>query len=180
MKSLTIKEARRYCAQPGISVNLSSDDDLFYEHSELPRFVVKAPTEIRQIIDFIFTLVVTAKNYSFQGGLIWFHIYDVGVLDSAYLGWKVIEDLRRANGDNRTLDLAPAQHFRENEETELKVFLLQAITFGWNGSFLPSGFDCLVKFDSSQRWFFQSSERSHLDKLFEALAPWSPEYESYE
>jgi hypothetical protein len=178
MTSLTVQEARRYCVQPGISVALSPDDELFYERSESPSFVVKAPTEVRETISFILTLVNTVKSSPFEGGFIWFHIYGVGPLNSAYLGWKVIEDLRRANGDNRTLDLAPAQHFRGNEETELKLFLLQAITFGWNGVFLPSGFNCLITFTSTQRWFFHADNKSHLDKLFEALSPWSPAYEN--
>jgi hypothetical protein len=180
MRSLTEEEARAYCTELETPMAFTEEGYLIYEPSELPRLVVKAPTEMRQMINFILTLTRATKSDSFLGGFVWFHIYDVGVLNSAYLGWKVIEDVRRANGDNRTLDIAPAQHFRENEETEQKVFLLQAIAFGWNGSFLPSGLDCFVEFTSSQRWFFYSRKQSHLDKLFEALAPWSPAYESYE
>jgi hypothetical protein len=177
MKSFTIVEARRYCSQPGFGVEISKDNALFYSQSKLPSLVIKAPVEVRQIIDFIITLVRTAKNCSFQGGFVWFTRYDVGVMDSACLGWKIIESIRRANGDTRTLDIAPAQRFRENEETELKVFLFQAITFGWSGYFLPSGFDCLIDFRTSERWFFHSKEQNHLTSLFDALKPWSPAYE---
>jgi tetratricopeptide (TPR) repeat protein len=180
MKSLTVLEACKYCSQPAVRVALSEDNTLFYKETTLPRFIVKTPVEMRQIIQFVLTLTNATKIPTFEGALVWFTQYDVGVADSARLGWKIIENTRLAHGDPSSLDRAPAQYFRRDEELELQVFLLQAMIFGWSGYFLPSGFDCLVSFRTSERWFFHSSEQENLSSLFAAMEPWSPSYEDNE
>jgi hypothetical protein len=180
MKSLTLDEARHYCKESAYNLGISKAGTLFYKRSKLPGFFVKAPLEMRQIIIFVTTVISATKGPKFAGGLVWFTRLDVGVIDSASLGWKVIEDIRRANGDHRSLDVASAQQFRSTEETELIVFLLQAVAFGWAGYFLPAGFDCFVNFRSSERWFFHSSLRENLDAMYSALEPWNPVYEGHD
>ena len=179
MKSLTIAEARRYCSQPALAgkLSVSKDNIPFYKESDLPPFFMRAPVVLRQAMNFVLTLVSATKGTSFEGGFIWFYQYHGGTLNSAHLGWKIIESIRRANGDPRTLDLAPAQHFRSNEAAELSIFLLQAVVFGWAGYFMPSGFNCLVNFRSSERWFFHSNEERTLTSLFTAMEEWNPAYE---
>ena len=74
----------------------------------------------------------------------------------------------------------PAQHFRSDEETELRVFLLQAVAFGWSGYFLPSESECFVDFRSSERSFFHSADERCLSGLVSAMKPWNPSFEEPE
>jgi hypothetical protein len=177
MKSLTLSDVRLYCSQPAIGLDLSEDDILSYREGVQPAFFVRAPLEMRQILRFILTLTSAISGGSFRGGLLWLQQYHAGMMDSASLGWRVIEDVRLAHGDARPLDVAPAQHFRSDEETELRVFLLQAVAFGWSGYFFPSESQCFVDFRSSERWFFHSADERCLSDLVSAMKPWNPSYE---
>jgi hypothetical protein len=177
MKSCTAEEAHQYWAPTDRSVRLNEDCELYLQ-STLPRIVVQAPTEIREAIIFVTTLVEATRSDAFQGGFVWFRIFHVGVLNSYPLGWKTLESIRIAGGDTRTLELAPAQIFDAHDETELKLFLLQSMLFGWNILFLPEGLDCGIQSTSSHRWFFYADRQIDLDKIFEAFQRWSPIYET--
>jgi hypothetical protein len=179
MKSLTPSEARQYCLVPELALEVEGSA-IFYKDSNLPRFVVSAPVEVRQMIAFILALVNATTQSSLSGCLVWFGRSDVGVLDSAHLGRRVLESLRLASGDPLTLTEAPAQLFGENSEAELEIFLLQAIIFGWPGHCLLTGSDYIVNFTSSQRWFFRSKEREKLTSLFSAMEAWNPVYDGSE
>ena len=179
MRSFTEEEVRQYCDQRHLSARISANGEL-YPQTTLPRIVIKAPTEMRQAIIFMLTLVELTNAGPFKGGLTWLRIYDVGVLESFYLGWKTLESIRIANGDDRTLKVAPAQSFDKNDENEIKLFLLQSLLFGWNGLFLPDGLNCGIQSTSSHTWFFYSDRQSDLETLFQGLEPWAPSYEETE
>jgi hypothetical protein len=179
MKSLTSSEAQEYCRGKGPFLDVERNA-LSYRDSDLPRFVISAPTELRRAIAFVLALTNATAGSSFADSFIWFGRSDVGVLDSAYLGRKIIEGLRLVNGDHRSLEEAPAQIFDENSKTEFEIFLLQAILFGWPGQCLFGGCDYIINFTSSQRWFFRCREHEKLTSLFYAMAPWNPVYDNSE
>lgn len=165
MISLTYEEARRLIAETNSSVHVSDDGAFPSIDTTVPGFYVRAPVSLRSAIAFVATLARSTPTPQLRHRVIWFTRTDVGGSGAPLVGWKVIESLRRSSGDARSLDIAPAQLFRENEDVELQVFLFQAVTFGWTSYFLPLGVDCLVNFRSSQRWFFHCKEQSTLDLL---------------
>jgi hypothetical protein len=83
--------------------------------------------------------------------------------------------VRRANGDMRSLDLAPAQVFRDDESLDLQVFLLTVFGNGWSGCFVPNGTDFIVEFRSSHRLFFYCESSDTLNRLYTDFKEFNPE-----
>jgi hypothetical protein len=102
-------------------------------------------------------------------------MWDVGADYLRLSGWKIIEDMRRANGDMRSLDLAPAQIFRSDESLELQVILLTVFGNGWTGCFVPWGARFFVEFRSSHRLFFYCEAADTLNALYAELKEFDPQ-----
>jgi hypothetical protein len=94
------------------------------------------------------------------------------------LGWRVVEDMRRANGDLRPLDVAPAQIFREDEGLEVQLYLMTVFGNGWPGCFVPAIGDFIVEFRSSERLFFYCQGEAALNRLRAELEEFEPQVES--
>jgi hypothetical protein len=105
-------------------------------------------------------------------------MWDVGADYLKPLGWRIIEDMRRANGDLRPLDVAPAQIFREDEQLALQVFLMTVAGNGWSGCFVPSIGDFFVVFRSSHRLFFHCPTQDALKRLMGQLKEFEPQIEA--
>lgn len=94
---------------------------------------------------------------AFEGGLVWMRLgqWDVGVTELVRPAWRIIEDMRRAHGDLRTLDIAPAQLFRCDEFVELHVLLIQVMAYGLGAYFVPNAGGYFLDFRISERFFLQ-------------------------
>jgi len=89
-------------------------------------------------------------------------------------GWKIIEDIRRANGDLRSLDIAPAQLFRHDEFVELHAFLIQVMAYGWGAYFVPRVGGYFLDFRTSERFFCKAKSAQKLEELYSVLEEWGP------
>jgi hypothetical protein len=174
MKSLTIDEARQYCNQPYLCLAVDEHDFLYYDVSEEHRFFINPPPEHRRIVKLTYDLLTVSPINCFDGGLIWLYGWQLGTPWMIQPGWKILEDMRRAHGDARSLDLAPAQYFREDEFVDLHAYLIQVVAYGWPACYLPSGSRFFVEFRSSERAFFYFKELAMLDELYSKLALWEP------
>jgi hypothetical protein len=172
-KSMTGDDVRAYCRNLDSEIAIDGNA-FFYEDCELDGIVVRAPIEVRQMIVFIYSLIEIIMRPTASEGVVWLSRFDVGVLDTAYVGQRILEDMRLAHGDPASLKQAPAQRFGVGDKTELVIFLIQAITFGWPGHCLFDGGRFLINFTSSERWFFRARDAADLDQLRTALGPWNP------
>jgi hypothetical protein len=102
-------------------------------------------------------------------------MWDVGAEYLRPLGRKIIENQRRANGDTRSLDLAPAQFLGEDESLDLQVFLMTVLGNGWSGCFVPDGANFVVEFRSSHRLFFYCESEAALNRLKLELEVFEPQ-----
>jgi hypothetical protein len=93
-------------------------------------------------------------------------------------GWKILEGMRRAQGDLRSLDIAPAQAFRHDELVELHAWLIQVMAYGWFAYFVPSIGDYYVLFTTTGRILFTAKSSETLDTLFSGLKSWGPTKEN--
>jgi tetratricopeptide (TPR) repeat protein len=177
MKSMTAEEARQYCTQPSVGLAVDEHDFLYYEAPEEHSFFIKHPPEHRRIVALTYDILTVTPLNNFYGGLIWLYGWHLGVNELVRPGWRILEDMRRAHGDPRSLDLAPAQCFRNDEFVELHACLLQVVAYGWPACFLPSGSEFFVEFRSSERAFFYLKEPKMLDELYSKLGSWGPEKE---
>jgi hypothetical protein len=105
-------------------------------------------------------------------------MWNVGADYLTPLGWRVIEDMRRANGDLHQLDVAPAQIFREDERLDVQLFLMTAFGNGWSGCFVPAIGDFIIEFRSSHRLFFYCEGEGALNRLRVELEAFEPQVEA--
>ena len=171
MKAMTVEDARSWCLSAGLK--LAEDEWVCYGPSEEHRFFVKAPEEFRRIM--AFTLMLThRRGAAFSGGLIWLRRWNIGTPQFIRVGWRIIEDIRRAHGDPRSLELAPAQLFRDDEFSEMQAFLMQVIGFGWVAEFVPSTAGFFVHFKDNRQVCFTSQSGDLLNSLRTDFSEWNP------
>ena len=179
MQSMTIEESRSWCCQDATSLKLTSEDTLYYQNEEEPSFMVKAPLEDRRLAALTHDILMLSDPSMFDGGFVWLRQWKVGVSELARPGWRIIEAIRRAHGDPRSLDIAPGQLFRHDEFVELHAFLIQIMAYGWGAYFVPSFGDYLLHFRTSDKFFCKARSAEKLAELYSALKPWKPSKESH-
>lgn len=178
MKSLTVEEARNYCTQSGTFLSINDSNSLYYDTPEEHSFSIKHPPEYRRMLALTYELLTFSSPDSFYGGMIWLQGWQLGVNEMIRPGWRILEDMRRAHGDQRSLDLAPAQYFRHDEFVELHAYLVQVMGNGWPACYLPSGSCSFFEFRSSERFLCYSKDSTELDKLYSKLSSWGPAKEN--
>ena len=174
MKSMTVEEARQYCTQPSAGLSVDEHDFLYYDVPEEHGFFINHPLEHRKIVSLTYDLLTASPINCFDGGIIWVYGWHLGTTWMIQPGWRILEDMRRAHGDSRSLDIAPAQYFREDEFVELHAFLVQVMAYGWPACYLPRGSRFFVQLRSSERTFFYARESAMLDELYSKLMRWEP------
>jgi hypothetical protein len=170
-------EARTYCNQEDGVRKVTDDDSIYFESSNEHCFIIQSPSEYRRLGYLCQHLVSSIRGGEFVGGLIWLRRWDVGAEYLKPVGWKIIEDQRRANGDTRPLDSAPAQFFDGHETVEAQVFLMTALGNGWPGCFVPDGANFIVEFRSSHRLFIYCESEATRDRLMADLEEFEPRFD---
>ncbi len=179
MRSATSDEARRYCNQDDGPRKMASDGcSVFFDVPEEHSFFLKSPADYRTLAFLCQRLVNGVYGGNFPGGLVWLHMWNVGADYLMPLGWRIVEDMRRANGDQRPLDVAPAQIFREDEKLDVQLFLMTAFGNGWPGCFVPAIGDFVVEFRSSHRLFFYCENEATVKRLCIELEAFEPQVET--
>jgi len=175
MQSQTVKEARWWCTQGGTpDLKVARQDALSYGKRREHTFRVKNPPEHREMVFLTHHILGIQRERGFSGGLIWLRMWYVGSPEFVKPGWRIIEDMRRAHGDLRSLDIAPAQVFRDDEFVELHVFLIQMMAYGWSGYYVPSAEDFFLDFRTSERFFCVAKSAERLKTLYSSLKSWNP------
>jgi hypothetical protein len=171
--SITAKEAREWCSQAGSYLNVTDDDCLEYKNQHETKFLVRTPPEHRRIVALAHDILMF-PGAGFEGGLLWLQQWEIGVTELARPGWRIIEDIRRAHGDLRSLDIAPAQLFRNDEFVELHASLIQVLAYGWSGYLVPSVGGYFLDLRTSDRFFCNAKSPDVFEPLFSALKDWGP------
>ena len=166
---MTIHEAREYCRKTKTLLRLGKDDSVYFDTEDEVAFEMESPSSFRSIGFLSRDLALSTGD----GGLLWLHI-TYGAQGVVEAGKKIIEDLRHARGDSRSLDVAPAQYFDPGEELDLQIALTQVIGNGWNGYFIPASANFALSFRSSHRFTCYSDGKSTHNKLVALLKDWSP------
>jgi hypothetical protein len=176
MQSMTNEEARWWCSQDATSLKLTNEDILYYKSEDEPSFIVKSPLQHRRMVALTYEILMLSEPTTFEGGLVWMRLgqWHVGVSEFVRPGWRIVEDMRRAHGDLRTLDIAPAQLFRLDEFVELHAFLIQIMAYGWGAYFVPSAGGYFLDFRTSERFFCKAKSSDKLEELYSALKSWEP------
>lgn len=170
---MTKEETRKYCTQPSAGLAVDEDDCLYYDSPDEDSFFIKYPSEHRQIVKLSYDLLTISPINCFDGGMIWLHGWQYGPRWMTKPGWRIIEDMRRAHGDQNSLDIAPAQYFREDEMVELHASLIQLVAYEWPAYYLPRGSRFFVDY-TGERVLVHSKDSGMLEELYSGLASWGP------
>jgi hypothetical protein len=178
MRSATIDEARRYCNQEDGPRKVAADSySVYYDLPQEHAFFIELPTDYRGLALLCHKVVGAIYGGHFPGALVWLHLWNVGADYLMPLGWRIVEDMRRAHGDTRPLDVAPAQIFREDEGLDLQVFLMTVFGNGWSGCLVPAMTDFAVEFRTSHRLFFYCASKDALSRVSSELAEFDPRHD---
>ena len=169
MQLMTNDEARDYCQKFPDPLRIADDDSIYFDVDEQPSFLVQSPMEFRGIGFLADALSSASPN----GGFLWLHLM-YGAKPLVNASFEIIDNMRRAHGDDRPLRIAPAQTFEAREQLQLQIALMQVIGNGWNGYFIPADHSFLIDFRSSHRFFCHGRSKEQLTELSTLLEPWNP------
>jgi len=172
MKTITSAEARKWCLQAGLQVGRY--DLLRYRQSKKHLFFVRAPEEHRLITALSYHILTFRGAVSFSGGLLWLKRWSIGSPQMVRPGWLILESIRRAHGELRSLEAANAQVFRDDEFVELHAFLNQAIAFGWVTDYVPSTGRFFLHFKDNRQICFAAKSPTTLGELRTSFQKWNP------
>jgi hypothetical protein len=175
MRAITNEEARKWCSHAGLTI--TSGHFLRYKHPRQNRFFITAPQEHREIVILARAMMIFRGEANFSGGLLWLQRWDIGSPQLVWPGWRILEDIRRAHGEPRSLESAPAQLFRDDELVGLHAFLVQVIAFGWVADFVPSSGRFFLHFKDNRQVCCTAESADTLKELRETFQRWNPTVE---
>jgi hypothetical protein len=73
----------------------------------------------------------------FRGAYLWITTWGVWNTHEEAIGFKTLEQFRRSYGENRPIEAAPGNFFRDDEFTESVCCLLQPMIVGWDAYYVP-------------------------------------------
>ena len=172
MKAMTDEEVRKWCPQAGLKA--MRYDILRYKQKREHKFFITAPEEHREILFLARTILIFRDEAQFSGGLLWLQQWNIGSPPLVWSGWCILENMRRVHGDPRSLEIAPAQSFREDEIVELHVFLVQVVAFGWRADYIPFLGKFFLHFKPNRQICVTAKSPETLKELRAHFQQWNP------
>lgn len=173
MRSMTSDEARKWCSQDALGLKITRDDDLRYKGPEHKLFI-QIPEEHRGIVVLARVLLAFRGEANFSGGMLWLRWWEIGSPQLTRVGWHILEDIRRAHGESRSLEVAPAQLFRDDEFVELQAFLTQVMCFGWVADYVPSASGLFAHFKDNRQVCLSAESSQTLKEMRTSFHDWNP------
>jgi hypothetical protein len=174
MKAMTSAEAREWCSQDATGLKVTHEDILRYRHPGEHKFFLATPPEHYNFVVLTRAILLFRGEVGFSGGFLWLQRWDIGSPQLVRVGWRILEDIRRAHGESRSLEVAPAQFFRDDELVELHAFLVQAVAFGWLADYVPCAGRFFVHFKTNGQICFIAESAVTLKELRAEFQRWKP------
>jgi hypothetical protein len=171
MKAMNSTEAGQWCSEVGL---VMQEYALRFETPGEHKFFVEAPEEHRMIAALAYHILAFRDEVSFSGGLLWLQRWDIGSPQLVRPGWRILEDIRRAHGEFRSLEAAPVQFFRDDEFVELHAFLIQVMGFGWVTDYVPGAGRFFLHFKDNRQIRITADSQQILKELRTAFQKWNP------
>jgi hypothetical protein len=157
MEVLTDNEVRKHLAQNEwfhhIRVN---GTDLHYAEPETTCIELKFPETPGRAVYHSWLasrLGIIDNEPQFGGALLWITFSSIGSPGLVQTGWKLVEKMRQAFGENRSLQTANGHFFRSDELVDLNACVLPCFVFGWDAYLVPShSNDFFVHISHDEYW----------------------------
>jgi len=171
MKALTAQEAREWCKTADL---IADDYRMRYSGRKAHKFFLTAPAEHREIVALVRQVLYAGGGISFVGGLLWLRRWDIGSPQFVWPGWFILESIRKASGELQSLEIAPAQAFRDDERVQLHAFLIQTVAYGWVADAILGGGSFFLHFKDNRQICFTAKSADVLNELRAAVERWNP------
>jgi hypothetical protein len=178
MTALTDEEVREFFAKndwnSGIKVH---DRTLRYDDPESNVLRLKFPETPGQATYFsrVVSMLGAEDESMFYGALLWITLSDIGSPQIEKTGWAMLEMMRRGFGENRPLEAAPGNWFRNGSVVELAAFVLPCFVFGWDAFIVPSRGDFFVHISHDEFWVVVTRNAQAHSAVRDSLKDLKPE-----
>ena len=113
-------------------------DGPFFTHSEANCIHVEYPQKLERLPFLARTLAtITYESQDFAGALLWFTGWGVWNYLDEGIGYRIVEAIHSAAGQQKSFEAGPGHHFRGDELNEAIGLLIQPMIFGWDASYVP-------------------------------------------
>jgi hypothetical protein len=137
-------------------------------------FKLELPTKIYRASNFVNFLLPYEQGSLSCRSLLWFT--DWGMWNKVHerAGMFMLEQMRSARGEHKSLFERPGQLFGSSEDIALQSFLILPVLFSWDAYLAPESGEYFV-FNSHDEsvYVVSGTERTH-EKLFKDLTIWEP------
>src|ERR1041385_1782987 len=141
MRVLGFADARQWCLARGIGAHLARLISLSFQGGSSNCLTIRLPLAPTRSIALAYILLMTLvpddDESKFQGVLVWIREWEIWSETTERVGVKVVESLRLAKGEARSVRDAPAHLFDEHELVEAHALLLQPLFFQWDAFVVP-------------------------------------------
>lgn len=136
MFCLTPEDLRKTLSSSRSSLSLDEGLYPYFDGPEADCFGFDTPTRGASLpaLGRALALLQAEEESYFGGALLWFDLWGIGSPQLDRIGWSTVERMRLGYGETRSLEVAPAHRFRNDEPTQLQAFLLQAFIFQWDAN----------------------------------------------
>src|ERR1700720_2574003 len=141
MKVATNAEVLKWLAETEWNHGIKADETaLYYAESVVSCIELKFPETPLRTTYFarVASMLGIEDESLFNGALLWITLSDIGSPQLEKAGWKLIEKMRQAYGENRPLQTASGHFFRSDELVDLTAFLVPCFVFGWDAYIVPN------------------------------------------
>ncbi len=146
MYCLTREEVRRELAVRELFLPVDDKFCPYFDESDADCFIADLPGRALSLplLSRALSLLEAEDESQFSGAFLWFDLWDIGSPQLGKIGWAIVEEMRLAYGETRSIEVAPAHRFRGDESTQVQGFLLQALVFQWDANLVYSRRDRFV------------------------------------
>lgn len=141
MKALTKEQVQSWCKARSVAV--TSDDYLYFPESRRC-IAIELPEKPYKLVALANTLLPYSEAAPFRGALLWIRQWGVWNELVERAGFRVMEMMRRVNGDTKRPEEAPGYLFEAQELVDLEVGLIQPLLIGWDAFMVPESGDYIV------------------------------------
>jgi hypothetical protein len=173
---LTRDDVRKALCLPGLRLSLDARLCPYFEEKDTVCFGLDFPARISSLPALVrsLSLVEVEEDTYFGGAFLWFDLWSIGSPQLDKIGWATVERMRLSYGEMRSLEVAPAQRFREDESTQLQAFLFQAFAFQWDATVVYSRCDRFVHVSHDGYVVVVASSKEIRDNSWSFLEGWGP------
>lgn len=171
MKALTKEQVESWCKTRSVAV--TSDNYLYFPESRRC-IAIELPEKPYELVALANALLPYSAAVPFQGALLWVRQWGVWNELVERAGFRVLEMMRRLQGDTRPPEEAPGYLFDAHELVDLQVCLIQPLLIGWDAFMVPESGDYVVATSHDETTSVLARTPQIYESMLAELQPWNP------